>query len=237
MPINLLRQYKIEEEYNNEKCSLEEGIVCLVDENLEIKFNHKSLTFVDLGLPSGLLWAEQNIGACKPEERGLYFAWGETQGYNSEDINNGVKQFTWADYELCNGSNTTITKYNSVDKLITLELVDDAAAYNTDNLCRMPTKLEVEELISNTTSNIVVLNGVNGKIFTSNINGNSIFFPIAGRCDNGSIKLSGTYGSYWVSSLNESNSINGWNLYFNSNTTQVYSFNRSYGLNIRAVKN
>ena len=81
MSINLLRQYKTEEEYNNEKCSLEEGTVCLVDENLETKFNHKSLTFVDLGLPSSLLWAEKNIGACKLEDFGLYFAWCETEGY------------------------------------------------------------------------------------------------------------------------------------------------------------
>lgn len=86
--------------------------------------------FVDLGLPSGLLWATYNIGATKPEEYGLYFAWGETQGY--EGITDD-KQFSWADYKLCGGSNSTLTKYNNnssygtVDTLTTLEQVDDAA--------------------------------------------------------------------------------------------------------------
>ena len=37
--------------------------------------------FVDLGLPSGLKWAAWNVGAKKPEESGLYFAWGEDKGY------------------------------------------------------------------------------------------------------------------------------------------------------------
>ena len=32
--------------------------------------------YVDLGLPSGTLWATYNVGATKPEEFGDYFAWG-----------------------------------------------------------------------------------------------------------------------------------------------------------------
>ena len=38
--------------------------------------NHK---FVDLGLPSGLLWAETNVGAASSSDDGDYFAWGETE--------------------------------------------------------------------------------------------------------------------------------------------------------------
>ena len=66
--------------------------------------------FVDLGLPSGTKWATTNVGATKPEEFGLYFAWGETEGYTADDVNNGVKQFSWADYKLCGGSDSTLTK-------------------------------------------------------------------------------------------------------------------------------
>jgi hypothetical protein len=65
-----------------------------------------------------------------------------------------------------------------------LELEDDAA-YTSDNTCRMPTKADFEELIANTTSTWEILNGVNGRRFTSNTNGNSIFVPAAGSCVNG----------------------------------------------------
>lgn len=35
--------------------------------------------FVDLGLPSGLLWADRNVGADSPYDYGDFFAWGETK--------------------------------------------------------------------------------------------------------------------------------------------------------------
>jgi hypothetical protein len=141
--------------------------------------------WVDLGLPSGLLWASTNVGAEKPEDFGLYFAWGETEGY--EGITD-EKQFSWEDYKLCGGSSSTLTKYNNnssygaIDTLTTLEQVDDVA-YQSDKTCRMPTKDDLIELTANTTSNFETLNGVNGMRFTSNINGNSIFIPAAGNCN------------------------------------------------------
>ena len=123
--------------------------------------------FVDLGLPSGTKWATTNVGAEKPEDFGLFFAWGETQGYTAEDVEKGVKQFSVSDYKLCGGSLSTLTKYNNnssygtVDTLTTLEQVDDAA-YQSDNTCRMPTRADFEELIDNTTSTWETLNDVNG---------------------------------------------------------------------------
>lgn len=161
--------------------------------------------FVDLGLPSGTMWATCNVGATKPEEYGLYFAWGETEGY--EGITDD-KQFGWADYKLCGGSDSTLTKYNNkssygtVDNLTTLEQVDDAA-YQSDNTCRMPTKAELEELTANTTSTWETLNGVNGRRFTSKTNGNSIFVPGAGDYSSGSANRAGSYGYLWSSSLTE----------------------------------
>ena len=62
--------------------------------------------WVDLGLPSGTLWATCNVGANSSEEYGDYFAWGETAGYNS-----GKRQFYDGNYKYCNGSWDTMTKY------------------------------------------------------------------------------------------------------------------------------
>ena len=193
--------------------------------------------WVDLGLPSGALWADRNIGATKPEEYGLYFAWGETEGY--ENITN-EKQFSWSDYKLCGGSSSTLTKYNNnssygtVDNLTTLEQVDDAA-YTSDNTCRMPTKADFEELTANTTSTWETLNGVNGRRFTST-NGNSIFVPAAGYCDDGSVDDVGSFGLLWSSSLDESSSRYAWGLYFNSGLVDVYDSGRFGGFTVRAIK-
>ena len=197
--------------------------------------------FVDLGLPSGRKWASCNVGAEKPEDFGLYFAWGETQGYTGDDVKNFKKQFSWSDYKLCGGSSSTLTKYNTnssygtVDNKLVLEQVDDAA-YQSDNTCRMPTKSDFEELTANTTSTWETLNGVNGRRFTSKTNGNSIFVPAAGSYSVGSVYSVGSDGYLWSSSLSESNSRGAWSLGFYS--SDVYMNGISYRLNgytVRAV--
>ena len=195
--------------------------------------------WVDLGLPSGLKWASCNVGAEKPEEFGLYFAWGETQGY--EGITD-TKKFSWADYKLCGGSSSTLTKYNNkssygtVDNLTTLEQVDDAA-YTSDKTCRMPTKAELEELTANTTSTWETLNSVNGRRFTSKTNGNSIFVPAAGSCHDGSVGRVGSYGYLWSSSLDEKNSRPAWSLGFGSDNVSMGNYiGRCDGFTVRAVK-
>ena len=47
-------------------------------------------TAIDLGLPSGLKWANMNIGAEKETDYGLYFQWGDVVGYTD------VSHSTWA---------------------------------------------------------------------------------------------------------------------------------------------
>jgi hypothetical protein len=155
--------------------------------------------WVDLGLPSGLKWAAWNVGATKPEEFGWYFAWGESQGYTG--ITN-EKQFSYVDYTLCD-SGYVMTKYNKTDGLITLEAADDAV-YATDNTCRMPTADEMRELTANTTSAWVEDyngTGVAGSILTSNVNGNSIFLPAAGKGFDGYVFSVRREGALWSSSL------------------------------------
>ena len=58
--------------------------------------------YIDLGLPSGTLWAACNVGAETPEGLGSYFAWGETTTKADYD---------WSTYKYCNGSENTLTKY------------------------------------------------------------------------------------------------------------------------------
>lgn len=201
--------------------------------------------FVDLGLPSGTLWADRNVGAEKPEGFGLYFAFGETEGYSGITSDKG---FYWGDYKYSSGQTSStstsfkgVTKYNTksvsgtVDNLTTLEQVDDAA-YTSDKTCRMPTKSDFEELIANTTSTWEVLNGVGGRRFTSKTNGNSIFVPVAGDCGNGSASNVGSNGYLWSSSLDESYPRYGWCLNFNSDYVGVGSYYRYEGLTVRAIK-
>lgn len=132
--------------------------------------------YVDLGLPSGLLWAKTNVGANSPEESGLFYAWAETAPKS---------EYSWATYKYANGSETSLTKYcssysyGSVDYKETLESGDDAATVNWGSLWRTPTLSETQELISYCTWTPSSLNGVNG-VYVTGPSGKSIFFPSTG---------------------------------------------------------
>jgi len=188
--------------------------------------------WVDLGLPSGLKWATCNVGATAPEGYGDYFAWGET---NPKD------NYNWSTYKYCNGSETSLIKYNTssdygtVDNKTTLELTDDAARANWGGKWRMPTQAEKEELINNCTCTWTTQNGVNGYIVTSKTNGNSIFLPAAGQREGTSVYV-GSYGDYWLSSLNEYSPKYACRLYFYSGSVgEFYYSGRNRGHTVRAV--
>jgi hypothetical protein len=165
---------------------------------------------IDLGLPSGTLWAACNIGASGPEDYGDYFAWGEIEGYND-----GKKEFSWSTYKWCNGSENTLTKYNTnrdygtVDKKTELDPEDDAAYVNWGPEWRMPSLEQLQELINSnyTTTSWTKLNGVYGCKITSKKNGNFIFLPTAGLVGesilDGITYLDGIgeWGFYWSRSL------------------------------------
>ena len=108
---------------------------------------------IDLGLPSSLLWADRNIGASTPEEPGLYFQWGDTQGYTAEQagVGEGLKAFRWDDYKFSiDGSSFNFSKYNASDSKTVLDPEDDAAHVNMGGNWRMPTSEEYKELFLNT---------------------------------------------------------------------------------------
>jgi len=190
--------------------------------------------YVDLGLPSGTLWATCNVGADNPEDYGDYFAWGETQPKDT---------YNWSTYQYCNGSSSTLTKYcyfsslgynGFTDNLTTLLPEDDAATANWGSDWRMPTMEEWEELLNNTIVTWTTRNGVNGGLFTAS-NGNSLFLPAA-DCWGGELEDIGFYGFYWSSSLRDYYPYYAWYLLFNSDSiVDDYSF-RKDGFSVRPVR-
>ena len=192
--------------------------------------------FVDLGLPSGLLWATCNVGSTTPEGYGGYFAWGETTAKAT---------YSWGNYSLCNGSKNTLTKYCNcedfgnngfTDNLTTLEASDDAATANWGSGWRMPTYDELNELKNNCTATWTTQNGVNGRLFTGP-NGNSIFLPAAGNRDDSDLIDAGSVGLYWSSSLGTGSPRDAWGLYFSSDDYYVDydGVYRCYGRSVRPV--
>ncbi len=194
---------------------------------------------VDLGLPSGTLWANMNVGASKPEDYGDYFAWGETTPQSDN-------RYNWESYKWCNGSSSTLTKYcnNSsngyngfTDTKTVLDMEDDAARANWGGNWRMPTKAEFDELIANTTNEWMTQNGVSGRKFTSKTNSNSIFLPAAGERWSGVLDYAGSDGTYWSSSLYEGYPRSAWYLAFGSGYVNTYNGGyRSYGQSVRPVR-
>ena len=201
--------------------------------------------YVDLGLPSGTLWATCNIGAENPEDYGLYFAWGETTGY-TQDTSDG-HSFYWPSYKWCNGSYTTLTKYcqdsssgynGFTDTLTELEPEDDAAYVNWGANWRMPSYDQIRELYNSsyTTTTWTTQNGVYGRKITSKSNGNSLFLPAAGYRDDASLGRAGSNGYYWSRTLITDSPYGGWLLYFDSGGIGAYDLGRFYGQSVRPVR-
>ena len=200
--------------------------VSFVDEDssvrylLKLDFTHNGYEYVDLGL--SVKWATCNIGATSPEEYGLYFAWGETTGYTGEQVTSGVRAFTQEEYNA--GSAASI----SAD----LTFEQDAAHVNLGGNWRMPTKDEYQELLDNcddTWLSSYMGKGVAGRLYTSRVNGKSVFFPAAGCCYDSSVIGTGEFVDNWSASWNSSSEA--WYL-----DSQLKWFgDRFFGMSVRAV--
>ncbi len=160
------------------------------------RYYENGYEYIDLGL--SVKWATMNVGASNPEDYGDYFAWGETE---PKDV------YDWSTYKWCNGSYTSLTKYNTsssygtVDNKTKLELSDDAAHVNWGGAWRMPTDAELTELREQCTWTWTRQNGVNGCKVMSKSNGNSIFLPAAGFRNYSSLYNAGSSCYYWSNSL------------------------------------
>lgn len=184
--------------------------------------------FIDLGLPSGLLWAETNVGAETAADYGDYFAWGETTTKET---------YTWDNYKY-GARDDHMKKYYFTDGKIVLDAVDDAATVHWGSSCRMPTKEDLKELLDsanctwtwsnmNNSSNSTI----NGYKVISTKNNNEIFLPAAG--DDGSEAAQGMYGRYRSSTLSASSFYSAWCLNFDSDyygQSQVLSRFRGYSV-------
>jgi len=139
---------------------------------------------VDLGLASGVKWADRNLGATDMTGTGTYFAWGDTEARTSYDESHYV----------FNGGNLS-------QDIIGTEY--DAARQVWGGEWRMPTYEEVEELMSRCTWTYTTRNGVNGYLVESPMNGNYIFLPMPGYKEETSTNTSSTY--YWTGALSANN--------------------------------
>lgn len=225
---------------NGVQVSSNDSYSFIVDGNrsLVANFNctYNGNEYVDLGLPSGTLWATCNIGANKPEGYGYRFAWGETLQKNV---------FNWSNYQYCNGTETTLTKYCTLssygyngftDNLTALLPEDDAASTNWSDEWHIPTKEEWQELYDHTTCVWTDLNGVNGRRFTAS-NGNSLFLPAAGYNAGNDSYFVGDNGYYYSSSLYGSYPNCVWYFVFGSDHYDMGNMgNRCHGLSVRAVR-
>ena len=189
--------------------------------------------YVDLGLPSHTLWAAMNVGASNPEEFGDYFAWGETAPKET---------YSWETYKWCNGSATTLTKYNTkssfgtVDNKTELEVEDDAAYVNWGPDWRMPTGDQIQELLDNCSWQWTTENGVSGQLVTGP-NGNTMFLPASGYLLNqSSANDIGMSGRYWSSTLCSNTPRSSFCLRFEPENWFKSENFRSNGMTIRAVR-
>lgn len=226
--------------------------------------DYASLETVDLGLPSKLKWAKCNIGANSEEESGLYFQWGDTQGYTSEQVGNGegLKAFNWADYKFSiDGSDSNFSKYNRSDSKTVLDPEDDAAHVNMGGNWRMPTFDECKELCLYTDIYLVPTKGeeIQGtaqedsgsvminwasqtegtlkgvKFYKRGDKQTYMFVPAAGGAGGGSMPHVGQSGGLWSSSLYSSDVQNAWGFYFSANYGVVGNDDRCDGLPVRGV--
>ena len=205
---------------SNEIVSTNSTYIFIIDSNISLnaKFDFKSIgghKYVDLGLPSGIKWANYNVGATTPEEYGGYYAWGEIEE---------KENYSYSSYKF--GS-----KYDSYDNL---EPEDDVAHVKWGGGWRIPTKAEQTELRTQCTWRQTSLNGVNGYRLTGP-NGNSIFLPAAGyRCDT-DVECVNSEGFYWSSSLSGDYRNANYIMFCIYNQSHSFDPNRRIGYSVRPV--
>lgn len=162
-----------------------------------------------------------NVGASAPEESGLYFSWGNSPGHAEG-----------AGYEF---SSEVYDETPAAAIEANLTLAEDMARQSLGSPWRMPTDAEFQELIDNCTSVWTTQNGVIGRLFTSNVNGNSIFFPAAGYYDGTSLEAKEEEGCYWSSTYHSASDA----IYLNFTEVSIIPANniaRDLGQSVRAVQ-
>lgn len=194
---------------------------------------------IDLGLPSGRLWAAYNIGSTSPwDENCSYFAWGETEPKDT---------YSWGNYKYCkDGDGHKLTKYCTeiefgyngfTDNKSKLRDEDDTATVNWGNDWRMPTVDDFKELYKyceNRWDADYKEHGVPGQVFKSK--SAEIFFPAVGSMDT-TLSNTSLYGLYWSSLGNAGSPYDALCLVFDFKYTHPDTrCTRCVGLPVRAVR-
>lgn len=189
---------------------------------------------------SGVKWATMNVGANSITDTGLYFQWGDTQGYTTAQVGSGEgqKYFDDGDYKYFSGVGTSsfeIIKYNETDEKAVLEESDDAVIANWGGSWRMPTVSEYDILCDAVTTAWTQVDGVYGILCTDKTDSSkTLFFPACGFCYKGNVSDVGSEGYYWSSSLNSDCE---YNMSYTLSLTQwtgVVEY-RCYGLPVRGI--
>lgn len=187
------------------------------------------------------MWATYNVGANSATECGKYFAWCDTTGYYANEAHN----FSWVTYKWCNGTNTTLTKYNNassygvVDNKLTLDSEDDAVHVHMGGDWHIPTQAQIKELNSFTTNQWVKNyqgTGVNGRLYTSWKDASkSIFIPASGYRQGSSIDRQESICFLWSSNIYADGPHLATTLAFDINGYNIISQDRNCGLCVRGV--
>lgn len=192
--------------------------------------------YVDLGLPSGNLWAACNLGASSPEAYGDYYAWGEVEP---------KQEYTYPNHKWYKEGAPSLgfTKYNNEDGKLTLEDEDDAVIQKLGNGWRTPTLADFRELTNQkyTTIEKTTLNGVAGYQITSKRNKKSIFIPCAGfKQDKPQTREISSSEEVAICMTNlrriDDKVFNAWSFAFEKDRIARYGKRRPDGISVRPVK-
>ena len=192
--------------------------------------------YVDLGLPSGNLWATCNLGASSPEAYGDYYAWGEVEP---------KQEYTYPNHKWYKEGAPSLgfTKYNNEDGKLTLEDEDDAVIQKLGNGWRTPTLADFRELTNQklTTIKKTTLNGVAGYQITSKKNKKSIFIPCAGfKQDKPQTREISASEEVAICMTNlrriDDKVFNAWSFAFQDDRIARYGKRRPDGISVRPVK-
>lgn len=189
---------------------------------------------VDLGLPSGTLWCDRNVGAKSPYDNGAFFSWGNTEPHYPKKCGDD-----WGDVVDAFDDSFEEDNYNKTSgaKLMgDIDLEHDAAYVNMGKPWQMPSNEQFEELFDHCDWVRKTINGVNGYKVISRINGNSLFFSCSGYGDGRSWYGRGSNGYYWSSSFHSARNAR-YPYFYSGGVNPQYSYNRYFGFALRPVQN
>ena len=236
---NFISKHATVTAFNGAQSTFDKPHVAYIEENQELNYQAyvapevEQYDYVEIG---GIKWATMNVGANSITDTGLYFQWGDTQGYTAAQVGTD-KTFNWANYKFNpSGNGSTFTKYNGSDYTV-LQSSDDAVSAVWGGNWRMPTTAEFQALGDAVNTALIQVNGVSGIMCTDKTDETkTLFFPATGCAYNGSVTGVGSYGGYWSSSLRSGNVTHAYQLYFNNKVTLWDNSSERYlGYHVRGV--